>query len=352
MKGRIVKTPLKSALTAALAGFFFATATTAIAQDKIVLRAADYVPPSHYLIRYAVRYWIDNVVKQSNGRIEVRHFPSEQLGKAKDMLSLTQSGVADVAGVVPSFVSDRMPLSTIGELPGQYRSSCHGTMASGDLMMNNGILVKEELEPNNVVVIFTIAVSPYTLFSRRERLSSLEDVRGLKVRTLGGFMTQTFEKLNAVGVQMALPEIYESLSRGTVDGLAYAHSPLVSGGFHKVVRSALGDVSFGGGNYSYLMSKQRWDALPPDIQRILLSTGLDTMKHACQQIDKEEQEARSKVKEAGVQYFQLATADKTRLNKVTEEISSEWVREGTKRGKPADAVYKAYRTALDRRAEK
>jgi TRAP-type C4-dicarboxylate transport system substrate-binding protein len=115
MKGRIVKTTFKLALTAVLAGSLFATGTTVMAQEKIVLRAADYVPPSHYLIRYAVKYWIDNVVKQSNGRIEVRHFPSEQLGKAKDMLSLTQSGVADVAGVVPSFVSDRMPLSKVVE---------------------------------------------------------------------------------------------------------------------------------------------------------------------------------------------------------------------------------------------
>ncbi len=341
-----MKKASKFVLIGALAGSLFAVGTTAAAQEKIVLRAADYVPPSHYLIRYVAKYWIDNVVKQSNGRIEIRHFPSEQLGKAKDMLSLTQSGVADVAGVIPSFMSDRMPLSTISELPGQYRSACHGTMATGELMMNNGILVKEELDPNNVVVIFTVAVPPYILFSKRDRLASLEDVKGLKIRTLGGVMTHTFEKLGAVGVQMALPEIYESLSRGTVDGIAYTYSSLLSSGFHKVVKSALVDVHFGGANFSYMMSKQRWNALPADMQKILSSAGQDTMKHACREMDKEAEEAKAKVKEAGVQFFETPAADKAKLNKSMEEIAAEWVRDGAKRGKPAEAVYKVFRAAL------
>lgn len=331
----------------AVAGTLAAMGPTAVAQEnKIVLRVADYIPPSHYFIRYATKPWIESVTKKSNGRIEIKHFPSEQLGKAKDLLSLTQSGVADMAGIVPSFVSDRMPLGTITELPGQYRSSCHGTAAIGELMQNNGILVKEELDPNDVVAIFAIATAPYMLFSRRDRLSSLDDIKGLKVRTVGGVMGQTFEKLEGVGVQMASPEIYESLSRGTVDGLAYTNSALVSNGFHKLTKSALDDAGFGGGTFAYFMSKKRWNAMPPDMQEILLSAGRDAMKIACQEIDKEEQEAKQKGREAGIKFFAPSTADKARLSKVMDDVANDWVRDATRRGKPADAVYKAFRNAL------
>lgn len=333
---------------AALVGALSVVATPAIAQEKIVLRVADYLPPSHYLIRFATKHWIDSVARQSNGRVEIKHFPSEQLGKAKDMLSLTQSGVADIAGIVPGFVSDRMPLGTLAEIPGLYRSSCHGTAAVGELMLNNGALVKEELEPNNVVTIFAITTAPYTLFSRRDRLASLDDIKGLKIRTLGGVMAQTFEKLGGVGVQMASPEIYESLSRGTVEGIAYTYSALVSNGFHKLTKSGLTEINFGGSTFAYLMSKQKWNALPADVQKILLSAGQETMKHACREIDKDEQTARQKAKESGVQLFEPQPADVARMNKARDEVAAEWVRDGGKRGRQTDAVYKAFRAALDK----
>ncbi|MEO8506997.1 MAG: TRAP transporter substrate-binding protein DctP [Betaproteobacteria bacterium] len=333
-------------LATAAAAALLTASHAALAQDKVSLRAADYLAPTHYLIRYGVTHWIEQVTKQSNGRIEIKHFPSEQLGKAKDMLSLTQSGVADVAGIVPSFVSDRMPLSTIAELPGLYNTSCQGTRATADLMMNDGILVKQELEPNNVIVIFTLATPTYTAFSKREKLSSIDDLKGQKLRTVGGVMSQTLDKLGAVGVQMASPEIYESLARGTVEGLVYAYSPLFSGGLQKLVKSSIADVNFGGASYSYVMNKQKFSALPADVQKILLSAGQDTMAYACREADRETREAKEKVAASGVQSFPVPAAEKLRWNKVFDDVADEWVKDGAKRGKPAGAVYKAYREAL------
>lgn len=335
----------KLAAAGVLAGSLLSVGSTALAQEKIVLRVADYLPPSHYLIRFATKHWIDTVVKQSNGRIEIKHFPSEQLGKAKDMLSLAQSGVADMAGIVPGFVSDRMPMSTISELPGQYRNACHGTAAIGELMMSSA-MVKEELEPNNVVVILAIATAPYTLFSKRDRLASLDDMKGLKIRTLGGVMGRTVEKVGGASVQMASPEIYESLSRGTVDGLAYTYSALVSNGFHKLTKSALGDINFGGSAFAYVMSKQRWNALPADIQKILMGAGQEAAKYACREIDRDEQEAREKAKQSGIKIFSPTAGDKAKMSQIVDEEVAKWVLDGARRGKPSDAVYKTLRAAL------
>jgi TRAP-type C4-dicarboxylate transport system substrate-binding protein len=47
------------------------------------------------------------VTKATNGQLEFQHFPSEQLGKAKDMAQLTVAGVADLAYIVPSYSSDK-----------------------------------------------------------------------------------------------------------------------------------------------------------------------------------------------------------------------------------------------------
>jgi hypothetical protein len=46
------------------------------------------------------------------------HYPAQQLGKATDMLKLTQTGVADIGYVAPAYASDKMPVSEVAILPG------------------------------------------------------------------------------------------------------------------------------------------------------------------------------------------------------------------------------------------
>ncbi len=73
------------------------------------------------------------------------------------------------------------------------------------------------------------------------------------------------------------------------------------------------------------------------------------MQHAYREIDKKERGAKPNVKEAGVQFFETPVTDKRRLNTVMQEVAAEWVPDvSAKRGKPADAVYKAFRAALAR----
>jgi TRAP-type C4-dicarboxylate transport system substrate-binding protein len=66
----------------------------ASSQDKkIVLRVADHLPPNHFVMDPMVKYWMNAVIKGAGGAVEFEYYPAEQLGKAKDMLSLALSGV-------------------------------------------------------------------------------------------------------------------------------------------------------------------------------------------------------------------------------------------------------------------
>ena len=81
-------------------------------QDKkIVLRVADHFPHNHFMVEPLVKYWMNAVTKESGGTVAFEYFPAGQLGKATDMLSIALSGVADIAAVVPSNISDKFPLS-------------------------------------------------------------------------------------------------------------------------------------------------------------------------------------------------------------------------------------------------
>ena len=106
-------------------------ASTALAQaaDPIKLRVADFFPKGHYLVKLVLEPWMEQVSKRTNGAVTFEHYPAQQLGKATDMLKLTQTGVADIGYVAPAYASEKMPVSEVAMLPGAFSHSCQGTLA-------------------------------------------------------------------------------------------------------------------------------------------------------------------------------------------------------------------------------
>jgi TRAP-type C4-dicarboxylate transport system substrate-binding protein len=109
------------AVVAALA--ILSVGASAAPADTITLRLADSLPVGHVIQQVITKPFIDAVEKRTNGTVSISHFPAEQLGKASDLLRLTQAGVADIAYIVPSYTSDKMPLSAVAELPGNVRAT-------------------------------------------------------------------------------------------------------------------------------------------------------------------------------------------------------------------------------------
>src|ERR1700710_2420471 len=139
------------ALLRTLAGSGFLIATTVLAQaaDPVKLRVADSFPKGHYLVKLILEPWMAEVTKRTNGAVTFEHFPAQQMGKATDMLALTQAGAVDIGSVAPSYQSDKMPLSEVAQLPGAFKTACEGTLAYWKLA-RGGILESQEYKPNRI----------------------------------------------------------------------------------------------------------------------------------------------------------------------------------------------------------
>jgi TRAP-type C4-dicarboxylate transport system substrate-binding protein len=195
------------------------------AADQVTLRVADSFPGGHYISDQVTKWFMDRVVKETGNKVAFQYYPSEQLGKAKDLLSLTQTGVVDIGYVAPSFVTDKLPLSVVAELPSRFSKSCEGTAAFYKLA-TDGIIAKRELEPNGVRLLFTIVLPPYQIFLRSPTFPGIDALKGLKIRTSGKAKELAVQRLGAVSLQIASPDIYQALSRGTIDGMLFPYSSI------------------------------------------------------------------------------------------------------------------------------
>jgi TRAP-type C4-dicarboxylate transport system substrate-binding protein len=313
--------------------------------DSRELRVADSFPVGHYLVRLMLKPWMDEVTKRTNGAVTFSYFPNQQLGKAADMLRMTQAGVIDIGYIAPSYVSDKMPNSEVAQLPGVFDSACKGTLAYWK-MARGGLLEKYDYAPNKIRLLIEVVLPPYHIFTARQAVQSDKDVQGLKLRTTGGAQDLTLRSIGAVPVRMAAPDTYESLSRGTLDGLLFPIESVISYGLDKLVKHATDGVGFGSFIVAFSINQEVWNSLSPDVQKAMNDVAEELEPRMCAEVDREELQARKHLEESGVKFEPLPADARNTFAALLKNVGVAWASGLDSRGKPGTAVLKEFDEVL------
>jgi TRAP-type C4-dicarboxylate transport system substrate-binding protein len=337
--------PLK--LTGVAACLLAASASSSTAQEKITLRLADSLPSGHVIHELVAKPFMELVTRATNGQVTFQHFPSEQLGKAKDMAQLTAIGVADLSYIVPSYSSDKYPLTAVAELPGIFQTECQGSLAFYKISHDGGILETREFAPNQLRPLVTIALPAYQIQLATSRaVKTAKDLEGLKVRTTGGAMDLMMRSIGGVPVRMAAPEIYESLTRGTLDGMIFSYQSSVSYDFGKLLKSGTEGLNFGTAIFTYSMGEAKFKSLPENVRKVLVEAGAQTTREGCKRFEDGEKAATEKITSQGMKVIEFGPEDKKVFEAAFKSVAEDWVKDIDKRGKPGTEVFKAFTEAL------
>lgn len=322
-------------------------AATPVLAETVTLRLADSLPSGHIIHRVVTKPFIDEVEKESGGLVKIQHFPGEQLGKAKDMLNLTQAGLVDVGYVVPAYASDKMPLSAGMELPGVFADYCQGMSALYALTHDDGYLQANEFTPNKVVPLVTFLLPPYQVVLSSDRVvGSLKDMAGLKVRSASGSMEFMVKGLGLTPVRMTPPEIYESLSRGTIDGAMLPYMSVDSYGITGLLKSGTSGINFGSVALTYSIGVDKLKKLPEPARAALLHAAEKVSKAACKTFEVAENDLFAKVRAANVRTINFNEADTAEIHKVFDGVGADWAAALDQRGKPGSAALAAIKQAI------
>src|SRR3954468_20816758 len=315
--------------TLAGSGLLIASTILAQAAEPLHLRVADSFPKGHYLVKLILEPWMEEVTKRTNGAVTFEHYPAQQLGKASDMLKLTQTAVADIGYVAPAYTSDKMPVSEVAMLPGAFEHSCQGTLAYWKLA-RNGVIAEQDYTANNIRLLLAVSLPQYRIFTVKQPVKEVADVTGLKLRSTGGAQDLTLRAIGSVPVRMAAPDAYESLSRGTMDGLLFPLESVVAYGADKLVKYATDGLGFGSFIVAYSISEAAWKKLTPEIQKAMVDAANEIIPSACQEVQKADETTKAKLEAAGVR-FEPLQADK--FKELLKGVAQTWAQGLDSRGK-------------------
>lgn len=331
---------MKHILKTAILTGLLSTAFTAQAQAaKVTLTFADWQIPSASTTREGAGVFMDKVRELSNGEIDFKYYPAEQLGKGGEMLRLAQTGVADITHISPAYITDRFPLSTVSELPGLSLDICKLTSALYDMAQPGGALYEAEFKPNGVRLLFSGNLGPYSLLTTKVAVDSLEKLAGLNIRTAGGPMEMTATELGANAIRMTGSETLPSLSRGTLDGLLWPLPLVTDWSLQDALNHMTPNVSTGSFVVTYSISETAWNKLSPEHQAILAEAGKFASESYCNFVNRTWEESKTDLTtNHGITPTDLTDAEVEKANERFKIVHDKWL-SGLKSRGASQAVY-------------
>lgn len=229
----------------------------------IKLTYSNFFPPTHIQSKLA-EAWCKEVAKRTNGRVVVDYFPGQTLTKANQVYDGVVTGLSDLGLALFAYTPGRFPVMEAVDLPLGYPSGSVATMVVNDVYNH---FKPKELDDTQVMYLH--AHGPGILHTKGKPVKKLEDLKGLKLRG-HGTSAEIVKALGATPVAMAMPELYQSLQKGVVEGALYPMEVNKGWKMGEVTDydTACYSVAYTSA-FFVVMNKDKWNSIPPDDQKII-----------------------------------------------------------------------------------
>lgn len=329
------------ALAALAAVTALAIGSQTLAQEKKTLKYAHFFAATHWHWTESAKVFTEEVTKLSGGRIQWEVYHAAQLGKEGS--TILTSGLADVALVVPSYEPTKVPLTSVAELPGFHKTACEGTGKLWNIVKEGAPLHLAEYKPQGIVPLYGVLLTPFQVMTSKKQVTTMKDLEGLKIRANGAAMDKTVRLLGATPVRVTAAEVYDALSRGTVDGAFWPIGSTSVIGLQKVFRYTAEGGMLGSGSNVYGVSQKAWDGLSAGDKEIFLKAGVKAQQNICKYLDDlDETEKKMLVKDHGLIVTKLPDAELAKWHQKIASVGTEWAKDMESTGRPGTALLKAF----------
>ena len=263
-----------STLILALFSMFSASPVVSAA-ETVTLKYSNFFPPTHIQSQLA-EAWCKEVEKQTEGRIKVEYYPGGSLLKAKQIYDGVADGISDLGFSVLAYNRGRFPVAGALDLPFGYPSGVVATSVANELYTK---LKPKEFDDTKLMYLH--AHGPGFIHTRDKQITKLEDLKGLRIRSTG-MSAEMIKALGATPVAMGMPDSYQSLQKGTVDGSAYPLESNLGWKLGEVTQNAVCSYATAYTTTFFVtMNKDKWAALDKKDQQAIEAINKEwSLKHA------------------------------------------------------------------------
>lgn len=281
---------------------------------EITLRYAGDLPVGNHLT-HGQEFFAQRVKELSKDRVQIQVFPAGQLFAAKDFAKALPTGAVDMVQSLVSLWSGLSPVNNITEMPLFFDDWPHAWRVYDSEVGNT---MRKGMEKVGVKILFWMQ-DGRAGFATKFPLKTINDFKGKRIRVPNELGSYTVNALGGAPAFMGGGEVYMALQRGTVDGGISSITSFVDRKYYEVTKYVT-EPNFLFGLYACMINLNKWNGLPPDVQKILLTAGEQTQEWGRKEVQKVDAEALEELKRKGMEIYYLPKAEKEVWRKALKPV--------------------------------
>lgn len=316
--------------------------TASPARADITLTYSSWVPPTHHL-SVEQADWCKEIEKATGGRVKFQGLPKAPAA-APGTFEAVRDDLVDLSFVAAAYTPGRHVLTLIAELPGGGPTSEITSVAYSRIHWKYFQKIDEY---KGVKLLAVWAHGPGQMFTKKP-IKTLEDFKGLKIRTGGGVSQEVISALGGSPLFKPAPESYELLSTGVADGIFFPYEAVGAFKLDKVISDA---TEFPGGLYSaafaFFMNQDKWAKIPKQDQAIIEKHVYEYASRLFgQRWDRADQVGRQALQAAGGRIVQANPQLVAEVKKRSQPIIDDWIKKASAKGIDAKRVLDEYHAEI------
>lgn len=298
-----------------------------IAAPQYTIKFSIHIPPTEEVYSYAAALYFKTLVEaRSQGRIEVKLFPSNQLGSERESLEGLQLGTHQMdftsTGPVPSFAPEIQCLA----MPYLFSSRAVAwEVFDGDF----GKEIIESVAAKTGMRILGISENGIRHFvTTKKPVHSVADLKGLKIRTMENPAHMIMVKaLGANPSPIAWGELYTALQQGVVDGYELPLPLIDVVKLYQVSEYVILDGHIYDPFFLWINQKF-YDKLPADLKTIIDEVAVETtVVERAKAAYYDNVSAVKNLEKNGMKIYTPTAAEHAEFQKIAQEAVSEFITE-------------------------
>ncbi len=284
------------------------------AAETMKLTFASALAPKSCLELAAKRY-ADIIAQKTDGRIKITHHGAGSLYNHKDMIPALAKDQVNMAILHVAMVGRRSPaLEFIGSFGAQ---GCWSSYEHYYRFVDNPkvrqIAAGEFDKYFNAKFLGALAYGAGLVGRSDKPIKTVEDYKGLKMRTSGTAQAIVYKTLGAVTVEMSSSEIYTALQRGTIQACTTGPSRFRRAKLYEVAPYLTVDPTLPFMSFWLVINKDVWQKLSPEDQKLFADQAQKLEKWTRDFVAKEHKEDLAFLKTKAKLLYDMPPAEKAKL---------------------------------------
>lgn len=299
---RKISTVLAVVLVAALAFAGGSSDTKKSEKKTMSLRVTNTLPMDHPM-NMALQKFADGVKARTGGDITVQLFPNSQLGGNAEMVEGVQLGTIDMCNQFAGAFANYVPEIEILAEAFLFTSEDHLFKA---LNGKPGEILAGALRAKGFEPLGYFFGGSRSLMNNIRPINSPEDLKGLKIRTIGTNVTlEGINKMGAIATPMSQADVYSALEQKVLDGWENSPTTLYTLKLHEVTKFVSYTKHFMTPDL-FTISAKTWAKIPANYQAVLKEEAKKAADYERSLWNTNEAEIVKKLEAAGVKFNEVA----------------------------------------------